>query len=65
MRIESPVPRDNPAKATEFETVIKGLNGISAVEVHAATGSAIIHVDEKKSIASRLSGFSRRMAISI
>jgi len=48
MRIESPVLHDNPAKAKEFETFIKGLNGISAIEIHAATGSAIMHFDEKK-----------------
>lgn len=48
MRIESPVLHDNTANAKEFETLIKGLNGISAIEIHAATGSAIIHFDEKK-----------------
>jgi hypothetical protein len=34
-------------QAKEFETFIKGLNVISAIEIHAA-GSAIIHFDEKK-----------------
>jgi copper chaperone CopZ len=48
MRIESPVLHDNTAKAKEFETFIKGFNGISAIEIHAATGSAIIHFEEKK-----------------
>jgi len=48
MRIESPVLHDNPVKAEEIETLIKRLNGISAIEIHATTGSAIIHFDEKK-----------------
>ncbi|HXX80032.1 MAG TPA: hypothetical protein VEI46_00655 [Thermodesulfovibrionales bacterium] len=47
MRIESPALRNNPAKAKEFEIFIKGLNDISAIEIHAATGSAIMHFDEK------------------
>ena len=47
MRIESPVLHDNPVKAKEFETFIKRLKGISAIEIHASTGSAIIHFDEK------------------
>jgi len=64
MRIESPVLHD-PVKAKEFETFMKGLNGIAAIEVHPATGSAIMHFDEIKSIARSLSGFSRRTAISV
>ncbi len=48
IRIQSPVLNDNIAKAKEFEAFIKGLNGISAIEIHAATGSAIIHFDEKR-----------------
>jgi len=48
MRIESPVLHDNSPKATEFETLMKGLKGISTIEIHAATGSAVIHFDEKK-----------------
>ncbi|HAM50528.1 MAG TPA: hypothetical protein DCP92_07445 [Nitrospiraceae bacterium] len=48
MRIQSPVLYENPAKAKEFEIFVKGLDGISAVEIHAATGSAIMHFDEKK-----------------
>src|SRR5208283_5401262 len=47
MRIESPVLHDNSPKATEFETLMKGLKGISTIEIHAATGSAVIHFDEK------------------
>ena len=48
MRIESPILHNNAAKAKELETFIKGLNGISAIDISATTGSAIIHFDVKK-----------------
>jgi len=48
MRIESPLLHDNSPKAKEFETLMKGLKGISTIEIHNATGSAVIHFDEKK-----------------
>ena len=47
MRIESPMLHDS-LKTKESETLMKGLDGISAIEIHADTGSAIIHFDEKK-----------------
>lgn len=47
MRIESPVLHDNPVKANEFEKFIEGINGISAIDIHTVTGSAVIHFDEK------------------
>lgn len=47
MRIESPVLHDNPVKANEFEQFIKGINGISAVDIQTITGSAVTHFDEK------------------
>ena len=48
LRIQSPVLQDNPARKQEFESFIKCITGVSAVEVHTITGSAIIHFDEKK-----------------
>jgi len=48
LRIQSPVLHDNPVKKQEFESFMKCINGVSAVEVHTITGSAIIQFDEKK-----------------
>ena len=48
LRIQTPVLRDNPKKAEEFERFIKGLDGITTVEIHIVTGSATLHFDEKK-----------------
>ncbi len=48
IRIETPVIRENPEKAEQFQTFIKGIEGITAVETHTVTGSAVLHFDEKK-----------------
>jgi copper chaperone CopZ len=48
IRIETPLIRDNSRKGEEFEAVIKGIKGISDVEIHTITGSAVIHFDEKE-----------------
>jgi cation-transporting P-type ATPase C len=47
IRIETPLIQDNSKKGKEFEAVIKGLKGISDVEIHTITGSAVFHFNEK------------------
>ena len=48
IRIETPVIRENQVKAEQFQTFIKGIEGITAVETHTVTGSAVLHFDEKR-----------------
>ena len=48
IRIETPLIRDNSGKGAEFEAVIKGIKGISDVEIHTITGSALIYFNEKE-----------------
>jgi hypothetical protein len=48
MRIQTPTIHENSAKAQEFECFMRGIAGMTAVETHIVTGSAIIHFDEKK-----------------
>jgi copper chaperone CopZ len=47
IRIQTPLIHDNPQKGEEFKMFMKGFNGISEVEIHTVTGSAVIHFDEK------------------
>jgi hypothetical protein len=48
IRIETPVIRGNPVRADQFQKFIKGLEGITAVETHTVTGSALLYFDENK-----------------
>ncbi len=48
IRIQTPIIHDNSQKAVEFEAVIKKVKGISDVDIHTTTGSAVIHFDERE-----------------
>ena len=48
IRIQTPKLHENPRNAGQFERIMKGIKGITTVETHTVTGSAIIHFDEKK-----------------
>ena len=47
IRIQTPLIHDNSPKGEEFKMFMKGFKGISEVEIHTVTGSAVIHFDEK------------------
>ena len=47
MRIQTPKLHENEDNAGQFERFMKGIKGITAVETHSVTGSAILHFDEK------------------
>jgi hypothetical protein len=46
--IQTPILHENPDNAEQFERFMKVIKGITAVETHPITGTAIIHFDEKK-----------------
>ena len=48
IRIETPVICENPQRAEVFQKFVKGIEGITAVETHTVTGSAVLHFDEKR-----------------
>jgi copper chaperone CopZ len=48
MRIQTPKLHENTGNAEQFERFVKGIEGVTAVETHTVTGSAIIHFDEKR-----------------
>jgi hypothetical protein len=48
IRIQTPILHENLNKAEQFGRFMKGIGGITAVETHTVTGSAIIHFDERK-----------------
>jgi len=48
IRIQTPYLHENAGNAEQFERFVKGIEGVTAVETHTVTGSAIIHFDEKR-----------------
>jgi hypothetical protein len=48
IRIQTPKLHENTVNAQQFEEIMKKIGGITAVETHTVTGSAIIHFDDKR-----------------
>jgi copper chaperone CopZ len=48
IRIQTPELYENAGNAQQFESFIKGIQGILSVETNTVTGSATIHFDEEK-----------------
>jgi len=47
IRIQTPKLHENAGNAAQFEKFMKAIKGVTAVETHVVTGSAIIHFNEK------------------
>ena len=47
LRIESPVLKHNLEKCAAFQAYVKGINGVTSVEMKPELGSAAIHYDPK------------------
>jgi len=47
LRIESPVLKHNQQKCTTFQEFVKGIGGVTSVEMKPELGSATIHYDPK------------------
>ena len=47
LRIESPVLKNNPQKCAAFQEFVKGVGGVTSVDMKPELGSATIHYDPK------------------
>jgi copper chaperone CopZ len=56
LRIESPVLKNNQQKCAAFQEVVKGIKGVTSVEMKCELGSAAIHYDPKVLDHTRLIG---------
>lgn len=56
LRIESPALKDNQQKCAAFQEIVKGIGGVTSVEMKPELGSATIHYDPKVLDHSKLIG---------